>query len=257
MTVITKAIALSLFLIPSVSTAYECNTIPAELRSEITSAETNYVLIGEIHGTSEGPSRFYDVICNAAKKTSRSIKVGFELLDGQSIVNGSNEQLVRSVTNSWQWKEHHDGRTSKAMFKLFKNLNTLVKNKEISVFFFDSDDDQRDYSMANNVLSKFKENDLIIVLSGDRHNKVIHGNSWDPVSKNMGAFIKEKDKSVFSVHLVLEGGTSWYCDESCGVHELQDLNLGDRMNFFPAKKLSGYDFHWRLGKTTASHPKVK
>ncbi|WOT06529.1 hypothetical protein [Shewanella youngdeokensis] len=257
MTLLAKTIDLFVFLIPSVSTAIECNTIPAELHSQITSAEANYILIGEMHGTNEAPSRFYDVICNAVKTTPKNIKVGIELLDGQGIVNGSNELLVSSVASSWQWKKHHDGRTSKAIFELLTKLNTLVKNNDVNVFFFDSDNEQRDYFMANNVINNSTENDLIIVLSGDRHNKVIHGNSWDPTSKNMGAFIKDKDKSVFSVHLVIEGGHSWYFDKDCSVHKLEDLNLGDRMDFFPAKQLSGYDFHWRLGKTTASHPRVK
>lgn len=235
---------------------YACNALPSQIDSIIKDSKNNIILVGEYHGTRESPEKFYQLICNVVKNQERRLVVGIELLEGQIIMDGDAKHLESSIQNSEIWRSQHDGKTSLAMYDLLVKLNELVKADTLDVLFFESEGEQRDLEMSEKIIERISEDNLIIALTGNRHNKIKHGNSWDLASKNMGAYIKESGEAVVSINLLQTGGTAWFCESDCKVHKLRDRELPSKGEVFNADEKSRYEIHWLLGKVSSSLPKI-
>ncbi len=235
---------------------YACDALPSQIDSIIKDSKNNIILVGEDHGTRESPEKFYQIICNAVKNQERRLVVGIELSEGQIIMDGDVNHLESSIENSEVWRTQHDGKTSLAMYDLLFKLNELVKTDTLDVLFFDSEGEQRDLIMSEKIIKSISEDNLIIALTGNRHNKIKHGNSWDLASKNMGAYIKESGEAVVSVNLLQTGGTAWVCESGCKVHQLRDRDLSTKEEVFNAGEKSRYEIHWMLGKVSSSAPRI-
>ncbi len=214
------------------------------------------ILVGEYHGSIESPVHFYNIICNSLSLTSKKIIVALELIDGDIQLDGNDENLLRDINKSAIWNSQHDGKTSVAMFDLIKKLNSLVNKNKLSVIFFDSEEEERDLNMAVRIKAHISSGSLIIALTGNRHNKIKHGNIWDPKSKNMGAYMREQHIQLASINLLANGGDVWICTNNCMKHSLQEIDLLDKDEVFLAGNKSSYQYHWKIGSVHSSEPKV-
>lgn len=107
--------------------------------------------------------------------------------------------------------------------------------------------------MAEALIENLSDESLVIALTGNRHNRIIQGNSWDPSSKNLGAILLERNVNLVSINLIHKGGDAWVCIDDCGIHKFKGSQTDE---FFNASKESGYQYHWNIGHISASLPKV-
>ncbi|QSX37541.1 TraB/GumN family protein [Shewanella sedimentimangrovi] len=253
---------LSLFisLIVLISTAKaqsqdDCSPLPNDV-AELVDTNDGILLVGELHGTTESPGRFLDLICHASKKSSSKTIVAIEYLPGQIQLTGDNQQLKQSVEQLDSWQQQHDGKTSEAMFFLLTLLNQLVAEHRIEVAFFDASTNDRELAMAQNLMALKRPNTQVIALTGNRHNKIQHGNDWDPDSKNMGAYMREYGANVTSLNLLHGGGSAWVCMEQCKSHNFPPPKIPHTKILFEASAANGYQYHWAIGPISASKPYI-
>ncbi|WP_394200306.1 hypothetical protein [Shewanella waksmanii] len=248
-------LALTLFASCVAQNAWSCDEVPPKITRIIANTD-EVILVGEYHGTQESPKLFFDIVCNSIKVSSQKLTVAIELIDGDITLNGDNKSLAEDIENSTIWMEQHDGKTSVAMFELLLKLNQLVREDKVNVIFFDSDKQERDLEMAKNIKESLLSNTLVIALTGNRHNKIKHGNSWDLESKNMGAYLAEMGVNLSSINLLVNGGSAWVCKPNCTNHDLKPINLDDKQEVFQAGSESRYQYHWKIGAVSSSEPAI-
>lgn len=248
-------LVLLLSLSLAAKSSWSCDELPEKI-TNIISENNDVILVGEYHGTKESPKHFYDIVCNSINISPKKIAVAIEFIHGEFELNGSNKALSKNIQKSNIWINQHDGKTSVAMFNLLKKLNILVGEQKINIVFFDSRENERDLAMAKILKEKSSEDTLVIALTGNRHNKLKHGNVWDPNSKNMGAYLVDMGVSTSSINLLVNGGSAWVCMPNCTTHELEKTNLDDKEEVFKASSKSSYQYHWQIGAVQSSEPEV-
>ena len=152
------------------------------------------------------------------------------------------------------------------MLDLHSRLQALAATSgRLDIVYIDdpSDPASRDRAMAQRVLEARSEtpDSLIIVLTGNLHNRLTRGNLWNPDYEPMGLFIAREvpESAVTSLELSYDSGSAWICQgelaADCGVARLKgnpstsegivlQRNSADR-------SVSGYLY---LGSITASLP---
>jgi len=189
-----------------------CDSIPG--LDSLLSRE-KIILLGEIHGTKEGPRFVEQIVCHALED-SLSISIGLELpyFDEQVIktfINSKGEISDKSkILNLPFWsQDYQDGRTSKAMLNLLEALRVLKANgADIEIFLLDDPkSSDRNIEMARRIIHKAKEkpSNFLIVLTGNYHNMIHKG------SGQMGRYVLDEfgEKRVVSLNQSYSGGTAW------------------------------------------------
>lgn len=107
-------------------------------------AESDALVIGEVHGNAETPEAFYELVCATIVAKRRTLTVGLEL--SESAVStarvalregeGPADVRVRLGTRGF-WPEARDGRSSGAHFDLLSRLFVLEDAGRLKVVGFD------------------------------------------------------------------------------------------------------------------------
>lgn len=192
----------------------------------------DWLIVGEVHGTTETPSIFGDIVCEASKTTS-DIVVALEFpADEQAAIDdfitsdGSAVALKRFLSSpTWQQTEQ-DGRSSEAMLMLFEKLRLLVHSHRIRqvIGFLPTHaggPQKHEQAMADTVLkSRVDDQTQVIVLVGNLHAQKVARSGFQPMASLFPA-----DRTV-TLNSAGNGGVSWECSYSqegkadCGVTEL-------------------------------------
>jgi hypothetical protein len=173
------------------------------------------LLIGELHGTEEGPGYIRDITCNALAN-GLAVSVGLELLqEDQQAINdyllsqGTEKDQEKVLRLNFWGREYQDGRASMAMFQLIENIRQLKQsgNDVDLVFIDDPSFGDRNQVMANRILKEAEDypNRFIVVLTGNYHNMI-----WDG-SGQMGELVLEGlgPDRVVSLVQSYTGGSAW------------------------------------------------
>lgn len=187
------------------------------------------VLLGEIHGTKEGPEYAGQIACNALKKNLR-VTIALELpqtdqdqLDEYLDSDGSLEAKRKFLGLNFWSRDYQDGRASESIFRLIESVRLLREKKQrIDVVFLDEEGAKnRDRIMAERLLEDVKSypNNFFISLTGNLHNIITNG------SGRMGSYMIEAlgKERVVSLKQNYLGGSAWVClaGGSCGPVDLK------------------------------------
>ncbi len=173
------------------------------------------LLIGEIHGTQEGPAYVRHIACRALE-LGLSVSVGLELPQAEQ--EGIDTYLASAgmpddQRQVWQlpfWsKDYQDGRTSQAIFELVEDIRVFkAKGEEVNIILIDEPgSSKRDLLMAKRVIEEAQSEpaSFIIVLTGNLHNTIYEN------SDQMGTHIVKalgRDR-VVSLNMSYRGGSAW------------------------------------------------
>ena len=221
------------------------------------------VLIGEMHGTQEMPRFFGNLVTVAAREMNQRVGAGLELpsvlqplIDNAVKNNVTADSFRRQLLADPDWQKFakiQDGRSSQAMLDLISYLLTLAESQKISFFFFDTQTNERNETMAQVIAQRVRQqgNNVTYILAGN-----IHANKAPryPFMKKtlivpMGYRLEEQGFTVHSYDLRYSAGDAWYCGSStdgCGVHHLEGYSLGEDHE--------GYDGVLFVGPLHASLP---
>ena len=226
-----------------------------------------FILLGEMHGTTEAPALFRDLVC-AAAAGKRPVVVGVErstreqaAIDAFMRADG-HAAAVDALLAERGWGGF-DGRSSRAMLALLEALRTLKLEGRISEVVAldgsrpDDPDAAREQRMASALIAAVGRhpNAVVVALTGNVHasKKLIEGfGSYPfmamllPAAQTISLFVADK------------GGEAWTEVEGrCGPHKLPSTG-GDRRGITLSETtapLPGFDGTASTGlAATASAP---
>lgn len=215
-----------------------------------------FLLVGEMHGTTEMPAIFTDLVC-AARAAKRPIVVGLELRDqhalGRFIDFGARDLLA---TSEWT---NPDGRTSTAMLELLEDLRVLKREGVVSgVVAFSAtragnsagDWEER---MASALLRAAARDALVVALAGNLH--ACKARLPEIPYPLMASLLPPA--ATISLLAVDRGGEAWNCQSgTCGPHKVSGSGGTTRgIAFGGSSAIPGYDGILSTGRyATASTP---
>lgn len=194
-----------------------------------------FVIVGEMHGTTEAPAIFGDLVCSA-RETKRHIIVGIELRDQHALdmfmVQPNHAAEVKRLLSSEEWSGD-DGRTSTAMLSLLERLRALKMDGVVSDIVAFSltrggeSASKGEERMASALLEAGERhpNALVIALTGNVHacKKILaEVGSYGLMASFLPA------AQTMSLAITDRGGQAWNCQNgACGPHPL-DPSAGER-----------------------------
>jgi hypothetical protein len=222
------------------------------------------VLVGEVHGTTEAPAIFADLVCSA-RETGRSIIVGVELRDQHSLdvfMSSQKHAGLGELLSTEEWRRN-DGRTSAAMLALVEQLRVLklegvVSNVvAFSVARSGESPARGEERMAAALLRAAKHNRdaLVIALTGNLHACKTMLSEVAPY-RLMGSLLPPAQ--TMSLAITDRGGQAWNCQSgACGPHTL-DSSGGVKRGITLASPHPAYDGVLSTGlPATASMPAIR
>ena len=251
----------------SAATASPCLPVPGA--DQLWAPTTNWVFIGEVHGTNETPDAFANLVCLAAK-TRRPITVALEYpVDEQPVIDaflasdgGSAAEAALLAAAMWH-RDVQDGRTSVAFLRLFQRLRVMHHQHLITgVRAFDVPEKsveprERNAAMADRLAALAPHPDqLVMVLVGNFH-AIRHPVERAGKTIQPAAALLPRGRTV-TVNVVGNGGTAWYCQQDgCGSRDY-GRNAQDKAGIaLVADADSRWDAVYMLGTTvTAAVPAV-
>jgi hypothetical protein len=221
--------------------------------------ELRFVLVGEMHGTTETPAVFADLVC-AARAAKRPIVAAVELHDRRAVdlFLASGDRV--SLLSSEEWKGR-DGRTSAAMLSLFDRLRALKAGGIVSsVVAFSiaraGEPSAVEERMATALLQAAGQSPgaLVIALTGNVHASKAAIPQIGPY-RLMASFLPAAQ--TISLLVADRGGQAWNCQsDGCGPHPLKSSGESERGVTLTSPR-SAYDGVLSTGlPATASPPAV-
>jgi len=231
------------------------------------------VLLGELHGTAEAPRATGDLACHAVR-TGAPVVVGLELpraeqarLDAFLASGGGAEARAALLGGEFWRRDYQDGRTSRAMAELVERLRALrAAGGDVDVLAIDEPAaEDRDEAMAAALaaaIADARPEAIVIVLTGNLHNRLTRGNPWNPSYQPMGLVLSRRlpDAEIVSLELAHAGGTAWFCagGGGCGEQRVGGSATASETGIvlLPPEEREGTTGRYRIGPITASPPAV-
>lgn len=255
--------------------ASPCSPIPG-VDAVLGKSDVRWIIAGEIHGTSEMPSAFEDLLCAAAKGPRKIIvalehPVSEQQIDEYLASNGDAAARAKLLSASiWQWKVT-DGRTSEAFLSLIEHLRVMKSAGQIRgvVTFQPSGTplSAADYEkeMARVVEGASASPDVLVVaLVGNIHARTTewaksNGETYMPMA---GLLPRPQTVTLF---LSGNGGTAWTCPwpttaDSHAIPECGARPTGVAHKIYPRgivpiqDQSAPYSAYFNIGTTLSSSP---
>ena len=231
--------------------------------------ETQWVMVGEMHGTAEMPALFANLVCNAAA-SGRPVTVALEQdTEMQPVIDaflasdgGPTARSAFLAAPMWNGKMQ-DGRASQAMLALYGRLRVMKRAGQITgVYAFIpritawQGESPYNASMAEKLkAAPVGPNGLVMAYMGSVH--AAKGSMGQGVNAFLPAAADLPPDRTVSVYLRDNGGSAWNCmQDGCAPHSEQERNA--KRGFTSAEGLPWrYDWIFELGgKTSASPPAI-
>lgn len=205
------------------------------------------LIVGEVHGTQEGPALIREISekWTEAEKISgkpQLVIVALEYPQSEALYlqryfesDGSpNEQEVLIKSPFWS-RPFQDGRSSEAVFKLINSIRSQYRHGEmVQLVAIDMNEAQRaskldrDKAMADNLRAFVNKNPdaRIIALLGNYHARQSVGAPWNADFHFMASYLK--DLMPFSLLLQARHGSYWGCSSNNAIDcKAEKLALGE------------------------------
>lgn len=228
--------------------------------------ETRYVLFGEMHGTTEPPALFGDVVCLASAE--RPVVVALEVPAAEQVAldvfmasNGSSKDLADLLAGPFWSGKSPDGRSSEAMLSLIGRLRELkAAGRPLKVLAFvpeypsgfHQDYYELDMAQALRVAGRASPDALVLVLVGNFHAGRRTG------LRVMPAALHLPDAETLVLDLVVAGGEAWNCQkDGCGPHRLGgDPGMRRGVVLFDSPR-DGFDGWYGPGTSATASPPAR
>lgn len=244
----------------------ECRPVPGV--EALWKDDIRYVVVGEMHGTTEAPAAFADMVCAARDKGPVTVALEFSegmqpMLD--AFMAAESDEAARAILAAYPHGPfvYHDGRGSVAMLGLLLRLRAMQRETpSLKVVAFAPDSPRvqgfnQSYSeldMGHRLATAARKapDSRMLVLVGNIHaqRKTIESYNLTP------AVVHLPSAEVVSLYVVPQGGTSWNCrGDGCGPAPLPETyDAAARGVIIQPYGSGAFDGVLALGPTTASEP---
>lgn len=250
----------------ALASPFACTPVPGV--EALWKKEIRYVVVGEMHGTTETPAAFADLVCAARDKGPVTVALEFSesmqsMLD--AFMAAETEQAARAILAAYPHGPfvHHDGRGSVAVLDLLLRLREMQRETpSLKVVAFAPDSPRvrgfsqsyYDLDMGHRLATAARKapDSRMLVLVGNIHaqKKTIESFNLTP------AMVHLPSAEVVSLYTVPQGGTAWNCrGEACGANPLPETyDAAARGVVIQPYGNGAFDGVLALGPTTASEP---
>jgi hypothetical protein len=231
----------------------------------LTSPTTRWLIVGEPHGTNEVPEAFGDLVC--AISIHRPTTVALEqpvseqaAIDAFMASNGGMEATAAFLRSAIWTNALKDGRSSRAMFRLFERLRRLQRQGRIDrVVAFQPTGATNaaafEQAMARILVRAAKRNGVVVALVGNVHAGRQSVSFGGPTYLPMAALLPRA--GTITLDAQAQGGEQWACMSmtECGPQRLTEVGTGQSGIIISRKGASPYTGIFSLGvPATASGP---
>lgn len=254
-------------LLPMFANATECEPLP---HADTLLRPGVIVLLGEIHGTEQGPALVANLTCRALKR-SLDVNVGLEIpiteqprIDRYLKSAGTNADRDSLIGGAFWQRDYQDGRSSQAMAGLIESLRQMAfdTSNTLRVLALDNPDapEGRDWFMAQRLIAAPPDSPkgITIALTGNIHTRLTMGNHFDPEYEPMGyvVWLHRPENEVIALEIVHSGGTAWVDtgESGQGVFELSGQDGEPGIELYPAATGEPYSGRCHVRAITASLP---
>lgn len=243
-----------------------CTALPGS--DALWTPEARYVIVGEIHGTTETPAAFAQLVCEASARGA--VTVALELpMSLQSefeaflaATGDASAEAILRRTSYWN-PRHQDGRSSVAMVEMLHSIRRLRaagRDIAIRVFLPDQgrpagfDQNYHELEMATEIAraARVRPEARVLVLVGGVHASKARIEMWDllPAAAHLPR------AEVITLDVAQQGGQSWSCrTEGCGISDMISVYdpVERGVTLVPIDD-GAYDGILAVGPVTASPP---
>jgi len=177
------------------------------------------LLVGEMHGTEDGPGFVRSVVCHGLAR-GLPVTVGLEIdraeegpLRAYLASDGGDEAKKALLYSSFWGRDYQDGRSSRSMFRLVDDLRErLTGGADLRLVLIDRPEAPggRDAAMAEAVAeaAEARPGDLLVVLTGNIHNRLTKGMPWNEELEPMGYLLAKRlgPGRLYSLDMAYTGG---------------------------------------------------
>jgi hypothetical protein len=189
----------------------------------------HYVIVGEMHGTTETPVIFADLVC-AAQASERPVVVGLERNPNEqpaidAFLRAENHAAAVSDLLALPGWHNSDGRASRAMLALLESLRAMKANVVAFNRGADKPDSEREQAMASALLAaaQDRKDALVIALTGNLHSARKPMAGYPPMAMLL------PQAETISLLVIDRGGEIWgIMDGVPGRHKLNSSGGGER-----------------------------
>lgn len=222
-----------------------------------------YLIFGEMHGTTEGPGYFAEIVCEAAKAGPLAVGIEFpaRLQPALDIFLSSSGDKAAAAAfhRAFLPFAGGDGRGSIAMLQMIERLQMLkLAGAGIRVVAFvppdpndpnETDPTQTPYEkrLAKGVLTA-AANQRVVVLVGNIHAMRMPFANFEPMAMHLPV------GDTLSFNLTSSGGEAWNCMSACGPNPMPAKTEGPPRVYLLDAPRNGFDGEWHIGLSTASRP---
>lgn len=218
------SIAAALLLIGASRLVHPCTPVPgaAQLWSQ---TGVRWLWVGEVHGTTETPALFGDLVCDALAH-GRHVTVALERPSTEQaaidaiVASADRNSAQQALLNQTDWRVAFDGRTSQAMLALLFELHDLKAEypslrvvAAVDPAAFASGPKANDEAMGKAILALGgkQPQDLVLVLTGN-----VHGLKNAMFGSDSAAMYLP-GKEVTTLQVTDAGGQAWtLTPKGCG-----------------------------------------
>jgi hypothetical protein len=228
-------------------------------------------MLGEFHGTEQSPRFVGDLACTLTAR-GLPVTVALELPVESSSRLGRLVADDRPNANDWQilfTNTIQDGRRSTAIAGLVERLAAMRHagaNVELASYAPDSapTGQERDEGMARALAALAGQRRLLIVLSGNYHNRLRAGTAITPQYRPAGFELARLIDAarITSLDVGYDAGTAWFCGGSkpsdCGIRPVRarhPLPWGT-IALFDSLDAEGYQGRFGVGSLTPAFPAI-
>ena len=197
--------------------------------NEVNVQNPDFLILGELHGSEQGPEFAEQIICALASE-DQSVLLAVEFRSQfdpvwQEAWSLTPQDFANAIVDHG-WRGRNDGVASEAMWRLVMTAHWLIHSgADVDIVAFNGarDDEQRarfkglpgqgphEAAQAENIAQAAdrKEYDHVLVLVGSFHAKLRPARGFEPMAMKL-----QRYGSVTSLAMVSSGGSAWNCQLS-------------------------------------------
>ena len=243
-----------------------CN--PVDGSDALWREDLRFVAVGELHGTTEAPAAFGDLVCLALARGPVTVALEYPVAMQpvfDAFMAEPDADAARDILLAYEHGpfRYHDGRGSEAMLALFQRLRDLHQAGGDLKLLASVPDSPRveGFTQSHAELDRAQLWSATARAEPDRRMLIFVGSVHAEKARRVGSRIglpaaaHFRPEEVLSLYVAQDGGEAWNCRDECEVHPVPALNLGDRHGIVIAPEADGaFDGYLAVGRATASPP---
>lgn len=230
--------------------------------------ERRFIVVGELHGTSEAPAAFADLVCEALNRGPVTVALEYPV-EMQSVFDAfmaePDETAARTLLLTYEHGpfRYHDGRGSEAMMAMLQSLRVMQQQggdlhllasvpDSPRVPGFTQSHDELDRAHLWSAKARAEPARRMMIFVG-----TVHAEKARRVGSPLGlpAAAHFRPEEVLSLFVAQQGGEAWNCRGDCSVHPVPTTEPTDQRGVVLTPQGDGtFDGYLALGPATASPP---